>query len=82
MGMAGTDGAGRAGPVTVVVVVETGVGGRDSFLVENRAAVAAAPAAAPPAAMIAKVSFDMVVAWFEAGKEKLRGKDRRQLYDE
>jgi hypothetical protein len=45
----------------VVVVVDTAVGGRGCFLdeVEYIAAVAAAPAAAPPAAMIANVSFDM-----------------------
>lgn len=64
IGTAGTDGigAGRGGPVTVVVVVvDTAVGGRGCFLdeVEYIAAVAAAPAAAPPAAMIANVSFDM-----------------------
>lgn len=63
--IAGTEdkGVGRGGPVTVVVVVvETAVGGRVSrFEVEYIAAVAAAPAAAPPAAMIAKVSLDMIV---------------------
>lgn len=59
-GMAGTEETGRGGPVTVVVVVVT-VGRGDSFFVESRAAVAAAPAAAPPAAMIANVTFDMVV---------------------
>jgi hypothetical protein len=59
-GIAGTDVAGRGGPVTVVVVVVV-VGGRDSFFPESRAAVAAAPAAAPPAAIIAKVTLDMVV---------------------
>lgn len=58
--MAGTEETGRGGPVTVVVVVVT-VGRGDSFFVESRAAVAAAPAAAPPAAMIANVTFDMVV---------------------
>jgi hypothetical protein len=57
--MAGTEDAGRGGPVTVVVVVVT-VGRGDSFFVESKAAVAAAPAAAPPAAIIANVTLDMV----------------------
>lgn len=58
-GTAGTDVVGRGGPVTVVVVVVM-VGGTFCFFVDINAAVAAAPAAAPPAAMIAKVTFDMV----------------------
>jgi hypothetical protein len=53
--------AARGGPVTVVVVVETVVAGSESLLVEYKAAVAAAPAAAPPTAMIANVTFDMVM---------------------
>jgi hypothetical protein len=53
--------AARGGPVTVVVVVETVVAGSESLLVEYKAAVAAAPAAAPPTAIIANVTFDMVI---------------------
>lgn len=43
----------------VVVVATTGTG--DSFLADQRAAVAAAPVAAPAAATIARVTFDMMI---------------------
>ena len=45
--------------MVVVVVVTTGTG--DSFLVDHKAAVAAAPVAAPAAATMARVTLDMVV---------------------
>jgi hypothetical protein len=64
--MAGTDDAGRGGPVTVVVVVVT-VGRGDSFFPESKAAVAAAPAAAPPAAIMANVTLDMVIVAVTGG---------------